>query len=529
MAFFEKIILSANNASLMVGVWRFGKLKFFNIFQNDEQGHEAFRHFLQRTQNTNIYFLADALEEDYRLESLPHTRGRDRNGLLERKLNQIYRGHALRTALFLKRDKEQAKSDHFLFMALNNAEFMQSWLSIVEAEQAPLAGVYLFSMVAPFLAKRLKLNIPHIILTEKLSTGLRQSYLQNGDLRLSRFVPFSNGDINPPLSFYLAETEKARLYLSTQRYLSKDTEVTIAIPSLDHAQQALCKQIEDQGQVCLSANLSPLIKSLGLDKALADKTPELIRMDLVAKSRLVTSLAMPKLTKYYRINLIRESLNLATTATLAIGLIVSSFYFQQEFSQKSEQEDLIAQTKHQQQLYEQVAKDFPITPLPSNELQLAVELNQRIKDYQRLPDRMMQIISNAMAKAPEVQINRLFWAQTNDVNLKDNDVSIALSQSQENKPPLPALSNTDLHETAFVNGEIKRFTGDYRAALNAVNQLVDRLKSDAGVAYVEILQAPVNVSSYSNLEGSTTDEVEAKQSAAIFKLKIILKREGASS
>jgi hypothetical protein len=33
MAFFEKIILSANNASLMVGVWRFGKLKFFNIFQ----------------------------------------------------------------------------------------------------------------------------------------------------------------------------------------------------------------------------------------------------------------------------------------------------------------------------------------------------------------------------------------------------------------------------------------------------------------------------------------------------------------
>lgn len=513
----------------MVGVWRFGRLKFFDIFKNDEQGHEAFQQFLQRNQNTNIYFLADALEEDYRLESLPHTRGSDRKGLLERKLNQIYRGHALRAALFLKRDKDQAKSDHFLFMALNNADFMQAWLKVIEAEQAPLAGVYLFSMVAPFLAKRLKLHTPHIILTEKLSTGLRQSYLQNGDLRLSRFVPFSNGDNNPPLSFYLAETEKARMYLSTQRYLSKETEVTIVIPSLDHSQQSLCKQMEEQGQACLSANLSPLIKSLGLDKALADKTPELIRMDLVAKSRLVTSLAMAKLTKYYQINLIRESLNLATAVTLAIGLMVSSLYFQQDFSQKSEQEDLLAQTKHQQQLYEQVAKDFPITPLPSNELQLAVELNQRIKDYQRLPDRMMQIISNAMEKVPEIQINRLLWTQTNDVNLKDNDASIAIPQSQDNKLSLPTLSNTDLHESAFVNGEIKRFTGDYRAALNAVNQLVDRLKADAGVAYVEILQAPVNVSSYSNLEGSTTDEVEAKQSTAIFKLKIILKREGALS
>lgn len=527
MTFFEKIILSANSACLMAGVWRFGKLKSFDIFQNDEQGQEAFRQFLQRTQNTNIYFLADALEEDYRLESLPHARGGDRKALLERKLNQIYRGHSLRTALFLRREKDQAKSDHFLFMGLNNADFMQAWLEMIEAEQAPLAGVYLFSMVAPFLAKRLKLNIPHIIFTEKLSTGIRQSYLQNGDLRMSRFVPFPNGSTNPSPSFYLDETEKARMYLSNQRYLSAETETIIAVPSLDHTQQALCKQIEEQGQACLSVDLSPLVKSLGLDKAQADKTPELIRMSLVAKSRLVTSLAMPKLTKHYRINVIRESLHLATAATLAVGLILSSFYLKQNFSQKSEQDDLIAQTKHQQQLYEQVAKDFPATPLPSNDLQLAVELNQRIGAYQRLPDRMMQIVSNAIDKAPEIQINRLFWVQTNDVNLRDNDVSIVLPQAQENKPSLPALSNTELHESAFVNGEIKRFTGDYRAALNSVNQLVERLKADAGVAYVEILQAPVNVSSFSNLEGSTTDEIEAKQTSAVFKLKIILKREGA--
>ena len=36
----------------------------------------------------------------------------------------------------------------------------------------------------------------------------------------------------------------------------------------------------------------------------------------------------------------------------------------------------------------------------------------------------------------------------------------------------------------FINGEIKRFAGDYRAALNSVNQLAERLKADANVAYV---------------------------------------------
>lgn len=529
MAIFEKIVLCANHNSLLVSVWRFGKLKLFEVFQNDEQGHLAFTQFLQHTSNTNIYFLVDAPEEDYRLESLPHTRGGDRKALLERKLNQIYRGQAFRAARFLKREKNQAKTDHFLFMALNNADFLQSWLSIIEAEQAPLAGVYLLSMATQRLAKHLKLNAPHIILTEKLSSGLRQSYLQNGDLRVSRLVPFSNGDVKSSADFYIAETEKARLYLNSQRYLVQDTAVTVAITSIEQSQPMLDKLVgATQGLTYIHLDLILTIKSLGLAKETVAKTPEIVQMRLVAQSKLATSLAMPKLTKYYQRNFIRETLNIATLVTLVLGLLVSAFYFQQDLSQQFKKDDLFLQTKHQQALYQQVAKDFPATPLPSSDLQLAVELSQTIKAYQVLPDRMMQTISNAIAKAPDIQINRLFWAQSNDVNFKDSEATIG-ALYQENKTLMPAMSANALHEIAFVNGEIRRFTGDYRAALNSVNQLAERLKADANIAYVEILQAPVNVSSYTNLEGSTTDEVEAKQSAALFKLKIVLKREGAAS
>lgn len=526
MAIFEKIILCANASQLNAGVWRFGKLNIFETFQNDEQGQSSFKQFLQKTPNTNIHFLVDAPEEDYRLETLPHTRGTDRKALLERKLNQIYRGYSLRTALFIKRGKDDAKSDHFLFMALNNADFLQAWLSIIDEEQAPLAGVYLLSMTVPILAKRLKLNTSHSILTERLSTGLRQSYLQNGALRMSRFVSFPMGEHHPDASFYLAETEKARMYLSSQRYIASDTELAIVIPVFNQTEQAISKEIEAiPGLHCHHVDLKTLVKSLRLDQRQVEKTPELIHMDLVAKSRLVTSLADNKFTKYYRINVARESLNLATAATLVIGLMFSLVYFKQYFNQQSEQDALIVKTKHQQARYQQVAKDFPATPLPSSDLQLAVELNQHIKVYQRLPDRSMQIISNAMLKGPEIQINRLFWTQNNDANLKDSTLSVGI-QNQENKTALPVLPTNELHEIVFLNAEIKRFAGDYRAALNSVNQLAERLKADANVAYVEILQAPVNVSSYTNLEGSTTDEIEAKQSAALFKLKVILKREG---
>lgn len=82
-----------------------------------------------------------------------------------------------------------------------------------------------------------------------------------------------------------------------------------------------------------------------------------------------------------------------------------------------------------------------------------------------------------------------------------------------------------LYEIAFINGEMRRFSGDYRAALESVNRLVERLKADETVAQVDVLQAPVNVSSYSNLQGSTTDERTTQTTPALFKLRVIFNRE----
>ena len=56
-----------------------------------------------------------------------------------------------------------------------------------------------------------------------------------------------------------------------------------------------------------------------------------------------------------------------------------------------------------------------------------------------------------------------------------------------------------------------------------MNRFVANLKTDARVAAVEVLQEPVNVSSFVDLQGSTADEQSAERQPAIFKLKVILK------
>jgi hypothetical protein len=56
-----------------------------------------------------------------------------------------------------------------------------------------------------------------------------------------------------------------------------------------------------------------------------------------------------------------------------------------------------------------------------------------------------------------------------------------------------------------------------------VNKFVSNIKADKNVAAVEVIQAPVNVSSYVGLQGSTTDEQSTQRQPALFKLKVVMK------
>jgi len=186
-------------------------------------------------------------------------------------------------------------------------------------------------------------------------------------------------------------------------------------------------------------------------------------------------------------------------------------------------QDIAAQTAQQQHLYNEVAQNFPATPIPSTELKVAAELVQVIKKNSQTPAQLMQILSGACEALPEITLNRIRWVRSATDDVKDeasSDSAVANPSGQvinTNNDP------TNLLQIGFVNADIKGFTGDYRAALNTVSQFVSKLRENPAVDYVVILQEPVNVSSLANLQGSTTDENTTERPPAAFKLKIVLK------
>jgi hypothetical protein len=527
-----KIVLCATSSRLTAGIWRLGKLQSYQVFQNEAPGHEDFRRYLENNPGIPLYLLADDVEEDFRLETLPHTSGNARREMVERKLNQVYRGTVYRAAHFINREKEKRRDDRFLFIALNNTELIQGWMQVIESLQAPLVGLYLLPMVSQVVVRRLKLMAPHILLSERLSSGLRQTYMHNGRLRVSRLAPIPPDSENKLGYFYVTETEKARLYLISQRHITRDTALNVVMPALDGASsEQIARLIEQENGVdCTRIDLAEFARRLKLDPALLAAYPELLHMHLLALGNVPDNLAPSKQTKNSQLNILRQGINLTSAIILVAGLLLTGVYLKDSFEHEKATAELAMQTRTQENLYNEVAKDFPTTPIPSNDLKQAVELHEAVENYARSPERLMKVISQAIENSPEIQINRLHWVRSSDTNLRDTDQNAAaapISTGTVQNPGGFVPDPTALYQIAFVNGEIRGFTGDYRSALESVTRLVERLRTNAEVEQVQILQEPVNVSSFTSLQGSTAEERTAQQTPALFKLKIILKRQGA--
>ncbi len=522
----KKLILCATNNSLTAGLWHGTKLQTHAVYSNTDADYTAFSQYLSQQGDTNIYLIVDAIEEDYKLESLPHTTGSARREIVDRKLNQFNRNSVYRTAHFINRAADKRKDDNFLFVALSNADFLQGWMDAIQANHAPLVGVYLLPMISQVTVRQMKLMAPHILLCERLSSGLRQTYLHNGRLRMSRLVPMKEVKPNQLAYFYLVEIDKTRLYLMSQRLISGETPLQMVMPAFDNSVDEIAKSISvEQGLECKTVDIFAYAKNTHIAADLVRAHPEFLHMQLLANGNVPDNLAPATFSKIHGLNNLRRKINIASACVATVGVVLAAYYGWQGTQQKNKLQQIVAQTQQQQQQYEDVAKNFPSTPIASTELKIAADLAQIIKSNNQSPRQLMQVLSSAFEASPEIALTRMRWTQTNDRELKDEEGGSIAVQNQVNQPVVAANNDpTKLIQVGFINAEIKGFNGNYREALSSVNTLVNHLRENAQVEQVTVLQEPVNVSSLANLQGSTTDEnATTERTPAIFKLKIVLK------
>ena len=175
----EKRLIYLTSWRATVYTVRGSALEIGQTFANDEEGYEAFAIYLRGLRKTLFYVLADVVEEDFHLETIPFVRFGDRRMLLRRRLAQRYRDTSLSLAISLGTEKTQRRDERVLLSSFTNTQLFQPWLNVLRQSELPVAGVYSVALAAASLTKRLGHPKSPCLLVTLQPAGLRQTLVMD--------------------------------------------------------------------------------------------------------------------------------------------------------------------------------------------------------------------------------------------------------------------------------------------------------------------------------------------------------------
>jgi hypothetical protein len=513
----DKLLICISTPQATVARWRGGKISESGIFASDDAGLEEFGVFLDGFNNVPAYLLIDAVEEDYRIETLPHTYGSDRAELVNRKLKQYYRNKPYVAACLQGRDQDKRRDDRYLFSALTNPDLLTPWMEAIAEHELPVAGIYLLPMVSTELSAKLQDKSADILMVSQQSTGLRLTFLHDGQFRLSRLTRADNARDGGSKSIIADEISNTRHYLDALRVNTLDEQLTVLLldrnDEFTEAAENLAR--DNPGLSCIRLGPHELSELLVIPEELLRASPDVISLQLLGLRTPEGNLAPASVTVGFRRYQMRRRIHISTAITVLGAVLWSALNFSQIIETRSDAENAARQTMLQQGYYKEVTRQFPAAPTSAENLQRAVEIAHNLRKTARTPEKMMAVVSAAMLENPSIALREFTW--NNDRNTLEDGGNPA--RTAETPAPGVIVPRT---QSGLIAGEIRPFRGDYRAAVNTINAFAARLARDPAVARAQVVKLPLNVNPSSQISGNTLDSREEAGSAD-FRLLLVMK------
>ena len=515
----DKILLCISATQAIVAHARGRGLAHCEIFQADEEGLAAFGAYLAMLPRALVYLAADAVEEDYRHESLPRATGSDRGGMLDRKLKQYYRNTPYVAAIARGRTGEKRRDEHYLFAAMTNPALLDPWLSVITQNGLPIAGIYLISMQTGALVRQLGHQGSRVLVVAPHHAGLRLTFYKDGVFCVSRLSRGGAGASNSAnaSTIYATEISSTRAYLSSLRLDSMDDPLTVLFLDPADCLAAVVDHVaaENAGLQCVRAGRAILLRQLRLAPEHLSLAMETAYLALMAGKGADSNLAPATVTAEHRLFQRRNAIH-AASATLGLAALAWSGYnlwLAHDFTgQTTQAANLTLATQTQ---YREITREFPAAPTTSENLINAVEIYKKVSSSIRSPEPFMQIVSRAIEPNSDVFLLELHWAY-------GTTVTSAAGTASSAQPAAPAESSVTLRQSGHFTGEIRPFHGDYRSAIAVIDAVAKRLASDASVTDVRVVKYPLNVNSGLALSGNTRDAAD-QAGIADFKIALTLK------
>lgn len=519
---FSKLLAYHNGKHTEVYTWRNGALSAKHVFNADAEGIAEFTAHLATCGKLPLYFLVDVIEEDFRLETIPHLFGRSRAAMINRKLAQAFRNETHRHTAFQGRETVGRRDDRLLLSALTNNEALKPWLDGILASRIPLVGLYSVPLLSQGIIRRLGLGKqPHLLLLSLApsrlhqdSGGLRQSYFQNGHLKFSRLVFIAENDPGALVQAINAETVKIQQYLNNQRLLPRDHPLEIHLlcqenecaPLLDGCDSTPLRQF-------VGHPLEGAAAALGLRFRPETDVVSLF-LQFLAHRGAANHYAVSRETRFWMLDRAALAMKSSGIALVVFGALSAAIDIADSLELDAQTGQTLKQAEKLEIETRAIRSAFPALPAPPDVLKETVELAESLTAHPHTPEAFMTYIGAALDGLPKVRPHRFAWALSTD---PDSDLtaksSIVASPSGTNGA---AQQAGELFEVALLEGEIVPFT-NYREALAVVEQLTARLRATPGLQ-VTPLALPIETGPAAQIKGSLNEG--AQPAAAKFSLKL---------
>lgn len=516
-----KRLLYVTAARATAYVWSSGKLSTDASFPAGEEGVAAFANYLAAAPSSLYHVLADVVEEDFHQENIPFLRGSDRRALLERKLAQRYRDTSLSVALSLGVERGQRRDERIVFSSFTNTQQLHPWLMALRDSNAPVVGVYSVALVAPRLAAQLGVKKSPCLMVSLSQAGLRQNYMDGGQIRFSRLGPLEPAEIASPervAEAFDRETTRVYQYLTAMRVLPREGGVVDTLLIAPPGQAAAVRDAAGTvAQLRVRVlDLDEVRRKIGLKSAPAGAGAEALYLHLLAAHPPAHQYAKENLRGSFRLHQWRVGLVAAGAAVLAACLLFAGTQGWEILRLHEAADRDRGQAALAQQGYGRVTAQFPVMPTSTENLRTAMQQYRLIAAQTRSPRELLFELSQVLSNSPRIDLETLRWEF--DAKISDGPKDAAAEAAGAARPG--AGGPPPRYEAVEVAARVRETSAsDYRGIQLLVNQFVDELRKRPGVEVLAV-KMPFEASSRTQLTG----DIGAERSGDIPRFTVIVGR-----
>ncbi len=496
-------------------------------FLPTEAGFDSFRDYLRESINIPAKFLIDVIEEDFRIETVPHVGSKDRKAVISRLIDRYYRsGQQYCYDEVIGRIKTGRRDDKVLIGAMTNPRLIQPWLDIIEKNAVPLSGIWTLPLVSRLLLSKISAQKGMTLLvSQQVNSNVRQSLFCDGKLLSSR-QSIINQDINDTrrIGEYAApEVEKTLLFLRNQGLLSNNDVVNLHIIGNDQQITSLQKAfISDERQRVFIHSTRNIIGQLKLNNVKGNFSDSIFSWLCCNQGYSFSHYGeLLKFNRYFY-SIASTILYVASVIILVLGFLLTESNISTALGNKEEIAWLKAEAQEYKNIYLVKFKKFEGLFEDAGIMQSVVKLAKRIKHNGKTSPldfmiHLSQILSDK--KLPEFQLDKIEWwpVQTDS---KHHVTTISKDKA------VNFTEKTAILNRAIIKGRIDVSKTNYRKSINQIDEIIAALRKDPQIISVEAKTIPVDLrssSKFSTESGADIKHKKTSESGGMFSLQITMR------